>query len=218
MVGECDMNYQGIIFDLDGVICFTDEYHYQAWKKLADELGVAFDREKNNRLRGVSRMASLDIVQEDYPEPLAEAEKIALAEQKNETYKALLTQMTPQDLPAEVKTTLERLREMGLRLAIGSSSKNTPFILQQLGLESFFDAVSDGNTITKSKPDPEVFLKAAQLLDLAPGDCLVVEDAVAGAEAAHRGGMDAACVGDAAKAKAGEYNLQSITGLLDIVD
>ena len=218
MVGECDMNYQGIIFDLDGVICFTDEYHYQAWKKLADELGVAFDREKNNRLRGVSRMASLDIVLEDYPEPLAEAEKIALAEQKNETYKALLTQMTPQDLPAEVKTTLERLREMGLRLAIGSSSKNTPFILQQLGLESFFDAVSDGNTITKSKPDPEVFLKAAQLLDLAPGDCLVVEDAVAGAEAAHRGGMDAACVGDAAKAKAGEYNLQSITGLLDIVD
>ena len=218
MVGECGMNYQGIIFDLDGVICFTDEYHYQAWKKLADELGVAFDREKNNRLRGVSRMASLDIVLEDYPEPLAEAEKIALAEQKNETYKALLTQMTPQDLLAEVKTTLERLREMGLRLAIGSSSKNTPFILQQLGLESFFDAVSDGNTITKSKPDPEVFLKAAQLLDLAPGDCLVVEDAVAGAEAAHRGGMDAACVGDAAKAKAGEYNLQSITGLLDIVD
>lgn len=211
------MKYQGIIFDLDGVICFTDEYHYQAWKRLAEELGVAFDREKNNRLRGVSRMASLDIVLEDYPEPLAEAEKLALAEQKNETYKALLAQMSPADLPVEVKTTLLKLRERGMKLAIGSSSKNTPFILQQIGLEGFFDAVSDGNNITHSKPDPEVFLKAAQMLELPPEACLVVEDAVAGAEAGHRGGMDVACVGDAAQTMAGEYNMQSITELLKVV-
>lgn len=212
------MKYQAVIFDLDGVICFTDEYHYQAWKRLADDLGVPFDRTVNNRLRGVSRMASLEIVLEHYPEQLAEAEKQALADQKNETYKALLAQMTPADLPEEVKTTLLELRKRGLKLAIGSSSKNTPFILQQLGLEGFFDAVSDGNNITHSKPDPEVFLKAAQMLELSPEVCLAVEDAVAGAEAGHRGGMDVACVGDAAKAQAGEYNLQSITGLLDVVD
>lgn len=211
------MKYQGIIFDLDGVICFTDEYHYLAWKRLADELGLAFDREKNNRLRGVSRMASLEIVLEDYPEPLAEAEKLALAEQKNESYKALLAQMSPADLPEDVKNTLPALRARGLKLAIGSSSRNTPFILRQIGLEGFFDAVADGNCITRSKPDPEVFLKAAQLLGLDPASCLVVEDAVAGAEAGHRGGMDVACVGDAARAKAGEYNLNSVSGLLEIV-
>lgn len=211
------MKYQGIIFDLDGVICFTDEYHYLAWKRLADELGLAFDREKNNRLRGVSRMASLEIVLEDYPEPLAEAEKLALAEQKNETYKALLAQMSPADLPEDVKNTLPALRARGLKLAIGSSSRNTPFILRQIGLEGFFDAVADGNCITRSKPDPEVFLKAARLLGLEPASCLVVEDAVAGAEAGHRGGMDVACVGDAARAKAGEYNLDSVSGLLEIV-
>ena len=211
------MKYQGIIFDLDGVICFTDEYHYLAWKRLADELGLAFDREKNNRLRGVSRMASLEIVLEDYPEPLAEAEKLALAEQKNESYKALLAQMSPADLPEDVKNTLSALRARGLKLAIGSSSRNTPFILRQIGLEGFFDAVADGNCITRSKPDPEVFLKAARLLGLDPASCLVVEDAVAGAEAGHRGGMDVACVGDAARAKAGEYNLDSVSGLLEIV-
>ncbi|MBQ3355647.1 MAG: beta-phosphoglucomutase [Oscillospiraceae bacterium] len=211
------MVFQAIIFDLDGVICFTDEYHYQAWKRLADELGVPFDRQKNNRLRGVSRMASLEIVLEDYTEPLAEAEKLALADQKNETYKTLLAQMSPSDLPEDVRTTLLALRERGLKLAIGSSSKNTPFILQQIGLADFFDAVSDGNNITKSKPDPEVFLKAAQMLDVAPECCLVVEDAVAGAEAAHRGNMRAACVGDAAKAAAGDYNLSSITELLSII-
>ncbi len=210
------MKYRGIIFDLDGVICSTDEYHYQAWKKLAEDLGVAFDREKNNRLRGVSRMASLEIVLEDYPEPLAEAEKLALAEQKNESYKALLTKMSPADLSQEVKNTLLTLRKQGLKLAIGSSSRNTPTILRQIGLDGFFDAVSDGNNITKSKPDPEVFLKAAQMLNLPPEDCLVVEDAAAGAEAGHRGGMDVACVGDAARLKAGEYNLDSIGGLLSI--
>lgn len=211
------MTYQAVIFDLDGVICSTDEYHYQAWKRLADELGVPFDRSTNNRLRGVSRMASLEIVLEPYAEPLAEAEKLVLAEQKNEIYKSLLAGMGPEELSPDVKRTLDRLRERGLLLAIGSSSRNTPFILRQLGLADYFDAVSDGNNITNSKPDPEVFLKAAQMLNLEPKDCLVVEDAIAGAEAAHRGGMQAACVGDAAKAKAGDYNLRSVEELLEIL-
>ena len=152
------MKYQAVIFDLDGVICFTDEYHYLAWKQMADSLGVYFDREINNRLRGVSRMESLEIVLERYEGPALSAERKAeLAAMKNDIYRESLAQMSPADLSDEVRSTLDGLRGMGLKLAIGSSSKNTPFILGQLGLGSYFDAVSDGNNITRSKPDPEVF-------------------------------------------------------------
>ena len=211
------MKYQAVIFDLDGVICFTDEYHYLAWKQMADSLGVYFDREINNRLRGVSRMESLEIVLERYEGPALSAERKAeLAAMKNDIYRESLAQMSPADLSDEVRSTLDGLRGMGLKLAIGSSSKNTPFILGQLGLGSYFDAVSDGNNITRSKPDPEVFLKAAEMLGLEPSVCLVVEDAVSGAQAGHAGGFDVACVGDAAKAHAGEYNMDSIKELLAI--
>ena len=182
------MSYDAVIFDLDGVICYTDEYHYQAWKAMADSIGVYFDREINNRLRGVSRMASLEIVLERASGEFSLAEKEELADQKNELYKKLLANMSPADLSDEVKSTLDELRRRGYRLAIGSSSKNTPFILRQIGLGDYFDAVSDGNNITRSKPDPEVFEKAAQMLCIEPKRCLVVEDAVSGAEAAHRGG------------------------------
>ena len=208
--------FQAIIFDLDGVICSTDEYHYLAWKALADSLGVPFDREKNNLLRGVSRMESLRIVLGDLWETLSESEKELLAAQKNERYRGYLSQMSPADLTEEVKTTLDTLRSRGYLLAIGSSSKNTPFILRQIGLDGYFDAVSDGNNITRSKPDPEVFVKAADMLGVPYESCLVVEDAVAGAEAGHRGQMQVTCVGDAAKAKVGEYNLTSFGELLGI--
>ena len=212
------MNFQGIIFDLDGVICFTDEYHYRAWKMLADKLQIPFDRSVNNRLRGVSRMASLEIILEQYTGPkLSEEEKLALATEKNAFYRESLKEMSPADLSDEVKETLDELRNRGYRLAIGSSSKNAPFILHQIGLNGYFDAVSDGNNITNSKPDPEVFLKAAEMLALPPAVCLVVEDAVSGAEAAHRGGMRAACVGDAARNGAGDYNRSSFSMLLDIL-
>jgi len=209
--------FDAVIFDLDGVICYTDEYHYQAWKAMADELGIPFDRTINNRLRGVSRMASLEIILENYPGKLSDAEKEQLAYQKNETYKELLKQMSRADLSEEVKTTLDELRARGYRLAIGSSSKNAPFILRQIGLSDYFDAVSDGNNITHSKPDPEVFLKAAQMLNVDPSRCLVIEDAVSGAEAAHRGGMKAACVGDASREGAGDWNMRSVTDLLNIL-
>ena len=211
------MSYDAVIFDLDGVICYTDEYHYQAWKAMADSIGVYFDREINNRLRGVSRMASLEIVLERASGEFSLAEKEELADQKNELYKKLLANMSPAALSDEVKSTLDELRRRGYRLAIGSSSKNTPFILRQIGLGDYFDAVSDGNNITRSKPDPEVFEKAAQMLCIEPKRCLVVEDAVSGAEAAHRGGMKAACVGDASRAKAGDYNLKSVKDLLEIL-
>ena len=210
------MAFKGVIFDLDGVICFTDEYHYLAWKAMADSIGVEFDRTINNRLRGVSRMASLEIILERSAVAYSPEEKLALATKKNDLYKEYLKQMSPSDLSTEVKATLDALRDAGLKLAIGSSSKNTPFILGQLGLEGFFDAVSDGNNITNSKPDPEVFLKAAQFLGLKPEDCLVVEDAVSGAEAGHRGGFRVACVGDASKAGVGDYNLRSIAQLAEI--
>ena len=210
------MEIKAIIFDLDGVICHTDEYHYQAWKAMADSMGIPFDRQVNNRLRGVSRMASLDIILEQCKDELSQAEKEALAEQKNELYKKSLKKMSPADLSEEVNTTLDALRERGYRLAIGSSSKNARFILQQLGLGSFFDAVSDGNNITHSKPDPEVFMKAAQMLCIPEKDCLVVEDAVSGAIAGKRGGMKVACVGDASAEKAGDYNLSSFAQLLEV--
>lgn len=212
------MSINGIIFDLDGVICFTDEYHYLAWKEMANGMGIYFDREINNRLRGVSRMASLEIILERYEGPaLSQAEKDGLAAQKNDIYRNLLGRMTPADLPVEVKETLDGLRARGMKLAIGSSSKNAPFILERIGLAGYFDAISDGNNITRSKPDPEVFLKAAQFLDLKPEECIVVEDAVAGAEAGHAGGFTVACVGDAAREKAGHFNMSTIRELLDII-
>lgn len=191
------MKYKGIIFDLDGVICFTDKYHYQAWKKVADEIGVYFDERINNNLRGISRMDSLEIILERSDTKYTDEQKIKIAEHKNEIYIKLLQNMTPDDLSGKVKSTLEYLRGEGVKLAIGSSSKNTKLILDRLGLNGFFDAVSDGTNILYSKPNPEVFLKAAEFLGLKPKDCLVVEDAMAGIEAAVAGGFDVAGIGEA---------------------
>lgn len=207
---------KGIIFDLDGVICFTDKFHYRAWKKLADRLGIYFDEEINNRLRGVSRMASLDIILERSNEKYTEEEKLALAEEKNETYKELLVQMSPDDLSDEVRDTLMELRNRGYKLAIGSSSKNTRTILGRIGLGDFFDEISDGTNISKSKPDPEVFLKAAEFIGEKPEDCLVVEDAMAGIEAAFRGGFKSAGLGEANNHEYVTYKMNSISDLLSI--
>ena len=208
---------KGIIFDLDGVICSTDEYHYRAWKRLADSMDIPFDREINHQLRGVSRMESLEIILERYEgPPLTQDRKEELASEKNRIYRESLRGMTPGDLSVEVKETLWVLRSRGYKLAIGSSSKNTPLILEKLGLRDFFDAVSDGNSITRSKPDPEVFLKAAEKLGLPPSECLVVEDALSGIEAGHRGGFPTASIGDAAKEGAGEYPLSRFSQLLRI--
>ena len=207
---------KAIIFDLDGVIISTDEQHYQGWKALADRLEIPFDREVNNRFRGVSRMACMDIIEEISGRTFTQEEKVAHATWKNDYYRSLLGEMSPADLSVEVKSTLDALRTKGLKLAIGSSSKNAKFILERIGLADYFDAISDGTNIARSKPDPEVFLKAAEFLGLEPADCLVVEDAVAGVEAAHAGGMKAAAVGDAASKNCGDYILKSFCQLLDI--
>lgn len=212
------MKYEAVIFDLDGVICHTDNYHFQAWKALADSLGIPFDEAVNNRLRGVSRMDSLEIILEKYNGILSREQKIAYAEKKNNLYKAFLQNMSSADLSPVVKQTLDTLRQRGIKLAIGSSSKNAGFILGQLGLKGYFDAVSDGNNITNSKPDPEVFCKAAEYLGIPAEKCLVVEDAVAGVQAAHAAGMSCAAVGDAALSHAADYELKDFSDLLQVCE
>lgn len=208
---------KGIIFDLDGVIVFTDRFHYQAWKTIADEQGIYFDEKINNRLRGVGRMESLDIILEKYKgEPLGQEQKEILAAKKNDIYRELLKQMTSADVAEEVRDTLAKLRERGYLLALGSSSKNAKFILQQVGLAEAFDAISDGTNITKSKPDPEVFLKAAEFLHLQPEECAVVEDAFAGIDAAKAGNMTAIAIGDAVHAPNADEKLHTFSDLLTL--
>lgn len=208
---------KAIIFDLDGVIVSTDELHYLAWKQMADSEGIYFDRNINNRLRGVSRMASLDIIIERATKQYSEEQKLAMAEHKNEIYKSLLLNLTPDDRLPYVTETLAKLRERGYKLAIGSSSKNTPAILRQIGLDDYFDAVSDGNNISHSKPDPEVFLKAAQMLGISPENCAIVEDAEAGIEAGLRAEMATFAVGDATKCQKATYSLTSLSEILEIL-
>lgn len=209
---------KAVIFDLDGVICFTDKYHYQAWKGLADRLGIYFDEKINDRLRGVSRMDSLEIILERADREYSRQEKEAFTEEKNNAYRELLNTMSADDLSDEVYNTLTELRRRGYKLAIGSSSKNTKFILERIGLRDFFDAIADGTDITKTKPDPEVFLKAAEKLGIAHGDCAVVEDAKAGIEAAKAGGMTAfALFGDAKGCGLEDYDLTGFGDLLNIL-
>ena len=206
--------YTGVIFDLDGVICFTDKYHYQAWKAIADKLGVEFNEQINNRLRGVSRMDCLEIILERYDgKQLSQQEKEAIAEEKNNYYRKLLEKISPADLSAEVKDTLDTLRARGMKLAIGSVSKNTKFILARLGLGDYFDAISDGTNITRSKPDPQVFQMAAEFIGMKPETCLVVEDAKAGVEAARAGGFDSAGLGEAANCGLATYAIKTFSDL-----
>ena len=208
---------KAFIFDLDGVIVFTDRFHYQAWKKIADKMGIYFDEEINNRLRGVSRMDSLEIILERYEgEPLSQEKKEELAEEKNGVYRALLETMTPADVEQEVRDTLNELRDRGYKLSLGSSSKNAKFILEKVGLLDAFDAISDGTNISKSKPDPEVFLKAAEFLGVEPAECVVVEDAFAGIDAAKAGNMMAAGIGDARNYERSDYRLDTFADLLQI--
>ncbi len=208
---------QAIIFDLDGVLLSTDELHYAAWKTVADELGIPFDRQVNNRLRGVSRMASLEIILEHGGVVLSPEEKEAVATRKNDRYRASLMTLTSEIVAPEVRETLTALKQRGLKLAVGSSSKNTKLILERADLASYFDAVSDGTNITRSKPDPEVFLKAAAFLGLSPSVCAVVEDAVAGIDAANGGGFLSIGIGDAAGYSRTDRPIRALSELLQMV-
>ena len=204
------LKYKAVLFDLDGVIVCTDECHYKGWKKLADEEGIYFDREINRRQRGVSRMESLDILLEKSEKTYTDEQKKEMAERKNNYYREYIKTLTPADILPGVIPFCEKLKADGVKIAIGSSSKNTPAILKGIGLDTYFDAVADGNQITKSKPDPEVFLLAARLVDTDPADCMVVEDAEAGVEAALAGGMDVLGLGDAVANSSATYKAQSL--------
>ena len=208
------MKFKGVIFDLDGVICFTDKFHYQAWKKLADRLGIEFDEKINDRLRGVSRMASLEIILEKSARAYSDAEKESFAAEKNDAYRALLENMGKSDVSEEVRDTLSELRARGVLLAIGSSSRNTPLILEKTGMKQYFDAVSDGNNITRSKPDPEVFLKAAEKLGESPSNCAVVEDSMSGIIAAKAGGFYAVAISDAKKSPIADLRIEKLSNIL----
>ena len=208
---------RAFIFDLDGVIVFTDKFHYLAWKQMADEMGIYFDEKINHRLRGVSRMASLEIILERYEgEPLSDARKEELCTYKNELYRKYLATMTPEDVTDDVRSTLAELRRRGIKIALGSSSKNAKFILKQVGLIDAFDKISDGTNITRSKPDPEVFLKAAEFLGMDPSECAVVEDAEAGIDAAKAGGFTGIGIYEAANYARADIAIKSLSDLLSI--
>lgn len=205
---------KAVIFDLDGVLVSTDAMHYAAWKKLAEELGISdFTQEDNLRQRGVSRMASLEILLEKSDRTYTEEEKTELAERKNRCYVSLLASLSPRDILPGALDVMKELRRRGILIAVGSASKNTPEILRRTGLEQLIDRVSCGLDVTRSKPDPQVFLVAAQKLDVDPADCLVVEDADAGIQAAKAGGMRALAVGAARNNTQADWRADSLEGL-----
>jgi beta-phosphoglucomutase len=189
-------NIQACIFDLDGVIVDTAVYHYKAWKRLANDIGFDFTEHQNEQLKGVSRMASLDLIL-GWGNVIdkTEAEKLELATRKNEWYTEMINKMTPAEILPGAREFVQSCRNAGIKTAIGSASKNTPTILAKLELLPLFDAVIDGNSVTNPKPDPEVFLKGAEALHVAPSACVVFEDAIAGIEAAINGGMKAVGIG-----------------------
>lgn len=204
---------RAVLFDLDGVIVTTDESHYRAWQRLADEEGIYFDRQINERLRGVSRMESLNILLERSARRYSDAEKRALADRKNAYYNALIQQLQPSDILPGALAMIAALKARGIKVAVASSSRNTPTILERIGLKTAFDAVADGNDIRRTKPDPEVFLLAAQRCGVPPAECLVVEDAVAGVEAGLAAGMRVLAVGAAANHPRATASAPSLAGL-----
>jgi beta-phosphoglucomutase len=180
---------KAFLFDLDGVIVDTAIYHYQAWRRLANELGFDISEEFNEQLKGVSRMESLDIILAHGGLTLPDEKKTELATQKNQWYLELVSRMTSEDILPGVANFFSQVRKANLLTALGSVSKNAPLILERIGMTEAFDAIIDGTKITKGKPDPEVFTKGAAELEVSPAECVVFEDAVAGVEAGKRGGM-----------------------------
>ena len=189
------MKIKACLFDLDGVIVDTAKYHFIAWKEMAAELGFDFTETENELLKGVSRMRSLDILLGIGKISKTEAEKQALAEKKNLRYLEYVKQMDESEILPGVTLFLDDLRSNGILIALGSASKNAPLILERIHLKEKFDVIVDGNSVSRAKPDPEVFLKGAELLKVQPSECLVFEDAQAGIEAALNGGMKVIGVG-----------------------
>ncbi|AOZ92498.1 beta-phosphoglucomutase [Paenibacillus crassostreae] len=201
---------QACLFDLDGVLVDTAKYHFLAWKRLADELGFEFTENDNERLKGVSRMASLDILLSVGNVQLDEETKIALAEKKNNWYVDYISKMDASEILPGSLAFLQELKERGIKIALGSASKNAMTILNNANLVPYFDAIIDGTKTSNAKPDPEVFVLGAQEVQVDPEHCVVFEDAEAGIEAAIRAGMRSIGIGSADTLTQAEYVVSSL--------
>jgi beta-phosphoglucomutase len=199
------MHLQAFILDLDGVLTNTAEYHFQAWLRLAEEEHIPFNREKNEKLRGVSRRRSLEIMLGDMLPRYSENQIQAMMTRKNTYYREMLQQIISDDFLPGARKLLDDLRTRDLKIAIGSASKNTLLVLERLGILDTFDAIADGNSVTRSKPAPDIFLHAASLLNTPPAQCVVVEDAQSGISAALKAKMFAVGIGP--EARVGSANL-----------
>ncbi len=205
------INVVAVIFDLDGVIADTSEYHYRSWQRLADEEGLPFDRQVNERLRGKSRPASLEIILAG--RAVGEAQAAAWLERKNDYFEEIFGQHAPDCLLPGVVPLIEALRAAGIKVGVGSASRNARWILEQLGLAGLLDVIVDGIDVQRSKPAPDVFLHAAQLMNVTPAHCIVIEDAAAGIEAALAAGMWAVGVGPAARLPHAHARFDSLQGV-----
>ncbi len=207
--------WDAVIFDLDGVIVDTAKYHYLAWKRLADEKGIPFTEKDNERLKGVSRMASLEILLSLGKLDLSEEEKAVLAERKNTWYVEMIDRLTKDELLPGAEVLLKRLKTDGVKIALGSASKNAERILARLEIGDYFDARIDGTKVSKAKPDPEVFLLAAESVGAEPETCLVFEDAPAGVVAAKRAGMHVVGIGKRENLPEADWILESLDEIQD---
>ena len=210
---------KGILFDLDGVIVDTAVFHYAAWRRMANVLGFDIDEEFNETLKGISRMDSIDRILAKGGLELSKERILELASHKNEWYLEFVDQMTTENILPGISELIAQIKSNGFKMALGSASKNAPKILERIGLIDMFDALVDGNSVKRSKPDPEVFLKGAEALTLKNEECLVVEDAFAGIEAAHSAGMKAIGIGTVENLPNADLILESFEGqnLLEIL-
>lgn len=194
---------KGFLFDLDGVIVDTAVFHFQAWRRLAQKLGGDFTEEQNEQLKGVSRVDSLKKIIEWTGATVSDEEFQTLMVEKNEWYLELVQGLGPQDALPGALNFLQTAYDQGIKIALGSASKNAPMILEKLGITTLFTAIIDGNNVVNGKPHPEVFLKGAEALGLEPSECVVFEDSIAGVQAAKAGGMSSVGIGDAETLQAG---------------
>ncbi|WP_026486897.1 beta-phosphoglucomutase [Caldanaerobius polysaccharolyticus] len=209
--------YNGVIFDLDGVITDTARYHYLAWKKLADELGIYFDEAINERLKGVSRIESLEIILEKSDKKYSDEEKKYLANKKNEYYKEMIKNITPNDLLVGVEAFIQELKMRNIKTAIASVSKNAFTVIDNLGIRDKFDYIVDANEIKNGKPDPEIFLNAAKNIGVPPEKCIGIEDSGAGITAIKRAGMFAVGVGNPETVKEADLVLKDLSNADEIL-
>jgi beta-phosphoglucomutase len=205
------MEFEAVIFDMDGVLCATDESHFQSWKYMAESYGIPFTREENEKLRGLSRSSSLEWILKG--RSISEAQKQEMMDQKDTFFQDLVSQMSPAMLSAGVGDLLRELRSAGVKVGVASASRNVKVILRQLRIEAFFQAYCDGNSVSRSKPSPDVYLCAAKALNSLPNTCLAIEDSQAGIQAALAAGMCVVGLGPLERVKKAHAVFEDLSGV-----